>query len=189
MDPRSQWVPPLCPVGSPGSMGNSTKGDLYTYIHSRSVRRYRRSVSLQHPRDYMTMSADGGTMLPPPPPGQPPSKLRRSSVASSMNYGLRKGGTPKYCKSRRYVFASGVISKQLPRLAFSSSSPASGGDGARSSSGLSIPEIMANTTMEEFLQAMLNVKKEEKELAKKLVTSDSSSSSSRSKLSDGFISV
>ena len=33
MDPRSPWVPPLGPVGSPVAMGNSTKGDLYTYIH------------------------------------------------------------------------------------------------------------------------------------------------------------
>ena len=31
-DPRSRWVPPLGPVGSPGFMNNSTKGDLYTYI-------------------------------------------------------------------------------------------------------------------------------------------------------------
>ena len=30
LDPRSRWVPPLGPVGSP----DSTKGDLYTYIHT-----------------------------------------------------------------------------------------------------------------------------------------------------------
>ena len=33
MDPRARWVPPLGPVGTPDPMGNSTKGDLYTYIH------------------------------------------------------------------------------------------------------------------------------------------------------------
>ena len=34
LDPRSRWVPPLGPVGPPLAMGNSTKGNLYTYIHS-----------------------------------------------------------------------------------------------------------------------------------------------------------
>ena len=32
LDPRSRCVPPLGPVGLPVSMGNSTKGNLYTYI-------------------------------------------------------------------------------------------------------------------------------------------------------------
>ena len=32
LDPRSRWVPPLGPVGTPDPMGISTKGDLYTYI-------------------------------------------------------------------------------------------------------------------------------------------------------------
>ena len=34
LEPRARWVPPLGPVGPPLSMGNSTKGDLYTYIHT-----------------------------------------------------------------------------------------------------------------------------------------------------------
>ena len=33
LDPQSRWIPPLGPVGLPNSMGNSMKGDLYTYIH------------------------------------------------------------------------------------------------------------------------------------------------------------
>ena len=34
LDPQSRWVPPLGAVGSPDSMGNSIKGDLYTYVHT-----------------------------------------------------------------------------------------------------------------------------------------------------------
>ena len=30
----AQWVPPLGPVGTPDTMGISTKGNLYTYIHT-----------------------------------------------------------------------------------------------------------------------------------------------------------
>ena len=34
LDPRARWVPRLGPVGTPDPMGISTKGYLYTYIHT-----------------------------------------------------------------------------------------------------------------------------------------------------------
>ena len=32
LDPQARWVPPLGPVGTPDTMGISTKGDLYTSL-------------------------------------------------------------------------------------------------------------------------------------------------------------
>ena len=34
MEPQSRWVFPLGPVETPDSIGISTKGDLYIYIHT-----------------------------------------------------------------------------------------------------------------------------------------------------------